>query len=485
MRGRWLLVLLGWFSAAYFAPRDPGWNVNSRLALVYAVVDEHRLTIDSFHERPGYATGDKAFFDGHFYSDKVIGNALFAVPPYQVARWLTPALSPEAKRWVCTAFTVGLAFGLLLALMAHLIERLGAPPRQATLLAALSGFGTMLFPYATILMPYVPGCLLLMLGYRLTLAPTPEEDLGAVAPSRLALAGLCLGLSVLFDVLFAPAAAAVLLHVLLSQSRARGVARGLGLTALSAFGAFAGIAPQLVYSLSVFGSLSLPYEYEHDPFFREAMAGGLMGIHWPPDPRVLWLITFHPFRGLFFLAPLLLAALPGSVALARGPHGLPRAVMAVALSVVYLLLNAGYRHQWWGGWACGPRLLLPAVPFLLLAASAAWITWRAARPLILILAAVSIGIQLLAAGIDPQPPTPVPAGDANLYLMQATLDQWYPNPVRTVWLPRLSHGEVAWSLGTALGLRGWVSWLPLLLVWAVAAAVWLRRPAADPDTVQS
>ena len=40
--GRWLLLLLGWLSAAHFLQRDPGWNVNTRLGLTYAIVDEHR-----------------------------------------------------------------------------------------------------------------------------------------------------------------------------------------------------------------------------------------------------------------------------------------------------------------------------------------------------------------------------------------------------------------------------------------------------------
>jgi hypothetical protein len=44
--GRWVLLFVAWFSAAYFLPRSGGWNVNTRLALTYAIVDEHRLEID-------------------------------------------------------------------------------------------------------------------------------------------------------------------------------------------------------------------------------------------------------------------------------------------------------------------------------------------------------------------------------------------------------------------------------------------------------
>ena len=41
-----------------------GWGVNTRLALVFAVVDEGRLTIDSYHRRPPTQTSDKAFHRG-------------------------------------------------------------------------------------------------------------------------------------------------------------------------------------------------------------------------------------------------------------------------------------------------------------------------------------------------------------------------------------------------------------------------------------
>jgi len=57
-----------------------GWNENSRFFLTRAIVDEHRLEIDSFANQ----TGDRSFFKGHYYSDKDPGISLIAALPYSI-----------------------------------------------------------------------------------------------------------------------------------------------------------------------------------------------------------------------------------------------------------------------------------------------------------------------------------------------------------------------------------------------------------------
>src|SRR5262249_62430349 len=65
-----LFVTFAWFYQA------GGWNQNSRFDLVRAIVDEGTLRIDDYHRN----TGDKARWNGHYYSDKAPGLALAAVP---------------------------------------------------------------------------------------------------------------------------------------------------------------------------------------------------------------------------------------------------------------------------------------------------------------------------------------------------------------------------------------------------------------------
>ncbi|HEU5326579.1 MAG TPA: hypothetical protein VFU78_00725, partial [Thermomicrobiales bacterium] len=64
-----LLLLLLVYGFTY---QSFGWNETSRYDLVQALVDEHTTRIDRTHDN----TGDKAFYKGHWYSDKAPGGAL-------------------------------------------------------------------------------------------------------------------------------------------------------------------------------------------------------------------------------------------------------------------------------------------------------------------------------------------------------------------------------------------------------------------------
>jgi len=61
------------------------------------------------------------------------------------------------------------------------------------------------------------------------------------------------------------------------------------------------------YSMICFGHLSIPYEYSVREEFKAGMSQGFMGIsHFRPS--VLYLITVHRYRGLFYHSPFLALA---------------------------------------------------------------------------------------------------------------------------------------------------------------------------------
>ena len=74
--GLFLLLVYGFFQ------QSGGWNENSRLDLISALVEHRTTVIDDYQKN----TGDKAFFDGHFYSDKAPGTALIGVPVYALLK---------------------------------------------------------------------------------------------------------------------------------------------------------------------------------------------------------------------------------------------------------------------------------------------------------------------------------------------------------------------------------------------------------------
>src|SRR6202035_5763795 len=82
-----LLFSVIFISYAYFY-EGAGWNQNSRLDMVRAMVEQGTLRIDAYHQN----TEDKAFANGHYYSDKAPGLALLAVPVAAVTRPILRAL---------------------------------------------------------------------------------------------------------------------------------------------------------------------------------------------------------------------------------------------------------------------------------------------------------------------------------------------------------------------------------------------------------
>ena len=98
--------------------------------------------------------------------------------------------------------------------------------------------------------------------------------------------------------------------------------------------------------------------------FRDAMSRGVMGISWP-RLGPLWFLTVHPYRGILFWSPWIVAALVGSLLALRGSTNRRMwGWMSLWMFCATVLANSGY-YMWWGGWAMGPRLLLPmmtAVP---------------------------------------------------------------------------------------------------------------------------
>src|SRR5690606_8352368 len=84
-----------------------------------------------------------------------------------------------------------------------------------------------------------------------------------------------------------------------------------------------------------------------------------------PTATALWGITFSPFRGLFLLAPWLLLAIPGLVVWWRRDTYRAEWWAVVGTIVAMFVFNSS-SIMWWGGFAIGPRYVLPALPFLVL-----------------------------------------------------------------------------------------------------------------------
>lgn len=404
-----------------------------------AVVHGKTFAIDSWHDVPPHETMDKAFFEGHYYSDKVFGVSLLALPLAYALNATGGVMPFMLVDYLLRMFAVSLPAAIAVVLLYLLIARLGVPPRRAVLLAAGSFFGTMWFGYSTIFFPYAPGIACVLGALYLTLYPVR----GRLEQRECAAIGFLLGYALLCDLVFNIAVAGVgvvWLCRMLDQGGIVGMRsfaemRGettqpkrLARLAL-VFAVFAMLPMALfaAYCYSIFGTFSLPYQFEVNDEFREGMARGIMGVTMP-KPDVMFYLTLHPYRGIFIWSPMVALALAGCVIGTR-QYGRRKMLgwLGLAMFVGYLLFNAGY-YMWWGGWGMGPRFLLPMLPLTLIGLSefaftpserkGATSTWperhgfKAAVVFILLSFFANIPLSLSDPQTPTPRPTPVPAGVA-------------------------------------------------------------------------
>ena len=384
----WGILLV--FLFAYFHHPSPGSGVDARLDLAMALVDPGSLNIDAYRDN----THDMTEVGGHFYSDKPPLPSLLGAPVYAAARAAARlfgrALSFRAAGYAVTLATATLlSLAVLLLLFRHLAAYAPAGPRLFAVTAC--ALGTLALPYAILFFSHAFAAFFCLAAFVFAFRRVRGEGgTGAVA-----LAGLFAGLAILSEYPTGLIALFLLGYLL---TRARRPAE------IAAYLAPAFLLPAV--ALGVFNALSfgspfhLGYAKPVLPMYGEAMSHGLFGVTLP-SLRALGYLLFSPSRGLFFLAPVLLLAVPGLVMMIRDRAWRREGVLIAAIACGHLLFNAAY-HQPGGGTSYGPRHLVPIVPFLIVPAYVfAASSGRAWRALAAFLAVVSVGITFAATAIEP------------------------------------------------------------------------------------
>jgi hypothetical protein len=497
-RRRVLFVLL-FVSYAYFYQAG-GWNQNSRFDLVRAITNEHTLTIDPFQ----LSTGDKAFFDGHYYSDKAPGLALAAVPIVALARPILRLFGGDPETYaglallsfLATVFTAGLLTALAGVSLYSLAIDLGASEAGAMFAAITFGLATPIWTLATIFIGHAFSAALLVFAFAAACRARDARD-GAIV-------GFCAGWATVSEF---PAAVPAVLIALLTAANVWRLDRGRAIRIVGAMtaAALACAAVLMGYQYICFGSpFHIAYSSESG---YVGMQEGIFGVN---VPRLIRLrrILFGEYRGLLPIAPTLAFAPIGlaimmvrlqrfsfvrSVRLqadlaevrlkpdttydcesktALKPNATrPPALVAALVAIYYILLNASYAY-WEGGWSYGPRHASPAIPFLCLGLAALWTAApRLLRWILGALTAYGIAVTLVAVSTMPLPPNNIrrpvadflwPAfRDGDLALNTQTMASGSANPdFRAHTEPKASF-----NLGMKIGLDGRASLIPLALVW--------------------
>jgi hypothetical protein len=372
-RREWLVLLLVALGTLPLISVETAQD-SSRLALTTQIVLRGKVNIDPYWKQ----TIDRAFANGHWYTDKAPGVSLLAIPAFEASRAVDAVTKPDNRHeavwlrkwtlWGIRIWVGGIAFFALTWLLGRVSEGLVAGSGAVT--AAVFGIGTMAGSLGPTTFGHLPDALALFAAFILgTRARRPRDWLWV---------GVLAGVGVLFEY---PAGIAAL--ILLVYAALRGGRRAAAWTVAG------GIPSAIVlggYDWLAFGApWRLSYRYT-DNMFTQQQSQNFFGVGLP-TPKGIWTLLFDG-HGLILVSPVLVLAAAGLVRFWKRQR--LEAAIAVAIIAVFCIYTAGYFLPN-GGTSPGPRFAAAALPFLLLGLPFALVRWRVVT---LVLAAYSIGVAL-------------------------------------------------------------------------------------------
>ena len=380
-----------------------GWNENSRLNLTMAIVDKGTLQIDDYYNN----TGDRAFFNGHYYSDKAPGLAFFTVPIYAFVKSITPDINlngttvhdpvdpaggliidvnPGPRMFLTMILSTFIASSILAALTAVLIFRIlkyFTPDQKLRLLVPIIySFGTLAFPLALVFYSHTASTFFIFLSFYILFWMNQEKKLKL---KFAAIAGLSAGIAFLIEYTTFPFSIGILLVILTFKNKTfRNKSILIFVTSF-----IVAIIPLFFYNYLIFGN-PLEFGYFHldlkqfdvgfinknfgknftvDTVLNASKTEMLINFNLNPASllyhlNVIIRVLFYPYRGLLFYYPILILSLLGLLQMYK-----TRRLLFITITLPFLLtlwlVSMPYFH-WWGGAIFGPRQLLPIIPFLMI-----------------------------------------------------------------------------------------------------------------------
>ncbi|HKU25577.1 MAG TPA: hypothetical protein VJQ54_08905 [Candidatus Sulfotelmatobacter sp.] len=468
-----LLGAVSLFSFIYFY-EGGGWNQNSRFDLLRAIVEQHTLTIDSYHEN----TEDKAHFRGHYYSDKAPGLVFLAVPFAVAGRAAMRGvgIDPNSPRgefalsWIVTAASVALPAALASVCLFFLALRVGCDLDAAAFAVIAMSIGTPFWAYASLFWAHalVGACLLFGFGSALRL----QQPCSAPAEWWWSLAvGLAAGWATVTEYPALPASALLALFALAQVWRRGRAARW---RVLAGVGIGAGVCAVALFSYlhAAFGSFRPSYAYYDPNSFSFMRQQGYLGLTYPHPDRLLKLL-FGCSRGIFFASPVLLAAPIGLWLLWKKQRSWA-ALLAGGVALYYFLFNASF-YWWKAGLTFGPRYAGAAIPILCLGLAVCWQHGTVGcRRVWLALAAISVFITLMVVSTTSQL-----AMQDSCPIVHTSWPAFWSGKMAinrvSMLIPSEAVGDHgAANLGQLIGLSGLATLIPLLAIWGIAAVLWAR-----------
>ena len=183
------------FYGYFIKPLDG--NISSRLGLVKAIVEEKRFVIDTYHEGV-LETIDKAYVNGHYYSDKAPGASLLGALVYlPIYGLIGQSLSTELFIMLVTALAISIPSAILAPLFYSLALRIVKEKWIALVIALCISLSTPIFVYGG---AFYGHSLAAVLAFSIFFLWVEVRQFNAqITSNRLFLSGLLIGCMVLTE----------------------------------------------------------------------------------------------------------------------------------------------------------------------------------------------------------------------------------------------------------------------------------------------
>jgi hypothetical protein len=434
------------------------WNENSRLDLTMAIVDEHRFEIDAHFNN----TGDRAYYNGHYYSDKEPGMSLLAVPVYFFYKQFygppvvhhNPYNRDVSNSYLnlmlaVIIFTSALFGAISVVLVYKALRFFAAKETHRIIITVTYGLGTLVLIYSRLFMNHVVAMFFAFLSFYLVfLMKKKKQNLAFVS-------GLAGGFAVVTQL----STAAIVLGnaVLLLTFKKKKVFH-------FALGCLVGALPLLMYNYSIFHNpIEFTYFHMDESIWGFVSFKGQFQYRTVDALNIMLRLLFDPYRGLFFYSPILIFSFAGLWFMFKKYR--TESLLIGAYFLVILIYNSQL-HVWEGGSCFGPRHFVLLTPFLMLPLSYSFANLR--LKYIIPFAAVSIffsllGIQFVYDTIYPTQP-----------IFQHRFHSLEPmaNPIFDYYLPRfLRYGPDSSLFFRAAGVRPW-PFVNVAVVLAISSLIW-------------
>jgi hypothetical protein len=344
------------FYGYFIRPLD--WNSASRLSLVRAVVEEGRFAIDTYQQGE-FTTGDKAYFNGHYYSDKAIGTAILGIIAYfPIFELSQQPLPTQLFIMLVTIFALSIPCALIAPLLYSITLQVVKEKWVALLISLCIALATPLLPYAGSFYGHTLASVLAFSVFSLWIKVKQFNQ--PITLKRIALSGFLISFMVLTEYTTF-IIATVLIGYIAFIIRKQG-SRNWSISASFFAGSLIPFILFAFYNWVCFGSpFTIGYANPSLPEFQELHGRGFMGIALP-DPTAFLYMLIHPTVGLFFVSPILFISFIGMKNMYQNVNWRAEFIVAVLIILLYFLAISGF-GSWWGGDSFMARYIIPPLPF--------------------------------------------------------------------------------------------------------------------------